>query len=71
MERVDKILDLGCEDKPYFLFFKEKCNKYVGVDIYPGENVDIVISDRINSLPFDDCEVDLIIGNYSIYSTML
>jgi SAM-dependent methyltransferase len=61
MERVDKILDFGCGDKPYSLFFKEKCNKYVGVDIYPGENVDTVISDRINSLPFDDCESDLIV----------
>lgn len=53
-----KLLDVGCGDKPYQKWF---CNvdEYVGVDIYPGPKVDIVI-DETSQWPFDDSTFDAV-----------
>jgi len=51
-ERKATILDLGCGKKPYQPFFLGKSRLYVGVDVGPGEFVDIIC--RGEKLPFKD-----------------
>lgn len=40
------IIDVGCGEKPYINFLsRDKVNKYIGIDVYDGSNVDIVVQD--------------------------
>jgi len=36
------VVDVGCGNKPYFPWFRPYASRYVGVDAYPGPNVDEV-----------------------------
>jgi len=51
-ERKATVLDLGCGKKPYQPFFLGKSTRYVGVDVAPGEFVDILCKGE--NLPFKD-----------------
>lgn len=55
-----KVLDLGCGVKPYFPFFKEKAEMYIGVDINSMLNADIVCV--AENLPFANESFDVIIS---------
>src|SRR4030042_4605339 len=56
-----KILDIGCGNKPYKKFFK--C-KYIGLDPYPGTKADSVANAW--EIPCQDNEFDGIIANQSL-----
>lgn len=55
-----KVLDVGCGAKPYFPFFKEKAEMYIGVDMDSTLNADIVCV--AENLPFKDENFDAIIS---------
>lgn len=55
------VVDFGCSSKPYSFIFKEFKGKYVGIDVYPGPEVDIVY-DGLN-LPFENASIDLIFSS--------
>ena len=57
---ADNVLDLGCGNKPYKKFFSSY-KKYIGVDIYSGKYVDVVLTDS-NKLPFKDNMFDFILS---------
>lgn len=53
------ILDVGCGDKPYREWFGP-VKRYVGIDVYPGPEVDVVISPE-RPWPFADAEFDVVL----------
>lgn len=54
-----KILDVGCGTKPYFPFFKEKAEMYIGVDVDSALNADVVCVSE--NLPFANETFDVIV----------
>jgi len=54
-----KILDVGCADKPYEKWLKDK-KEYIGIDITAGPKVDFVIS-HLKPWPFQDDYFDSVI----------
>lgn len=56
-ERV--VLDAGCGDKPYRAWFGE-VRRYIGIDVYPGPEVDLVVAPDAR-WPFSDDEFDVIL----------
>jgi SAM-dependent methyltransferase len=57
----DKVIDIGCGDKPYAQYFK---SKYIGVDPFPTAQADIV-ADAWN-IPLPDASADGIILTQSL-----
>jgi SAM-dependent methyltransferase len=59
------ILDFGCGEKPYYLFFKDLAKEYIGLDIEnspeKNKNINIIIKQG-NKLPFPDEYFDAIIS---------
>jgi len=53
-----RVLDVGCGVKPYLPFFAT-AREYVGVDVVPGEQVDVVAS--VEHLPLEDASFDVVI----------
>lgn len=53
------ILDAGCGVKPYLPFFKEKADSYIGVDISPAPEVDLVCV--AEQLPFNTESFDAVV----------
>lgn len=53
------ILDFGCGNKPYKDNFK-RYEKYVGVDVYDSEGVDIVIDNK--KIPLEDNSFDVVLA---------
>jgi SAM-dependent methyltransferase len=54
-----RLLDVGCGDKPYRAFFAPYCDLHVGVDGYPGAQVDHVAP--AERLPFDRESFDVVL----------
>lgn len=54
-------VDLGCGHKPFADVFRAFAGSYVGVDVYPGEHVDVVYDGT--RLPFDDASVDVVFAS--------
>ncbi len=59
-----KILDLGSMaiGGCYRPIFEEIQWDYIGVDLSPGENVDMVLSDPYNWLEIESCSIDVVIS---------
>jgi SAM-dependent methyltransferase len=53
-----KVLDVGCDAKPYSPFFKEKAEIYIGVDVDSVLNADVVCI--AENLPFANESFDVI-----------
>lgn len=53
------ILDVGCGSKPYRSLFG-KVARYIGLDIFPGEQVDVVVEPN-QKWPFEDNTFDLVL----------
>ncbi len=60
------IIDLGSQAvagmPTYKPFFNKLSWKYIGVDITPGENVDLVVKDPYNWVEIEDASVDVVIS---------
>lgn len=54
-----KILDVGCNYKPYFPFFEGLFESYIGLDIHEGEHIDVVA--KAEKIPFPDNSFDVIL----------
>ena len=54
-----RILDVGCGDKPYYPFFADAAAEYVGVDVVPGPQVDLI--GGIEAIPVPDASFDLVL----------
>lgn len=54
-----RVLDVGCGDKPYFPYFAGCAASYVGVDVVPGPEVDLV--GGAEHLPVADGGFDLVL----------
>ena len=63
-----KIYDLGSMDIGgcYRSLFGEEPWKYIGLDLTPGENVDIVLSDPYNWLEIESCSADVVISGQAL-----
>lgn len=57
--RTLRVLDVGCSNKPYYPFFAACAAEYVGVDVVPGPQVDLV--GGVEALPVPDASYDLVI----------
>ena len=57
--RTLRILDVGCSNKPYYPYFAGCAAQYVGVDVVPGPEVDLV--GGVEALPVPDASFDLVI----------
>ncbi len=55
-----RVLDVGSGIKPYYPFFIDKVDEYIGVDLFPGDVVDVVASS--DKLPFEDESFDVVIS---------
>jgi SAM-dependent methyltransferase len=53
------ILDVGCEDKPYYPLFAARARTYLGTDVVPGPLVDRVCP--VESLDVDSSSIDLVL----------
>lgn len=56
-----KVLDAGCGDKPYRGWFGS-ASEYVGLDLYPGPSVDVVVS-ADKKWPFEDGYFDALLSS--------
>ena len=54
-----RVLDVGCGPKPYYPFFAERAESYVGVDVDTSEGAELV--GRVENLPVGDGEFDLVL----------
>ena len=54
-----RVLDVGCGSKPYYPFFAQHATEYVGVDVVPGPQVDLI--GGVEALPVADASFDLVI----------
>lgn len=53
------VLDVGCGDQPYRSWFG-KVQRYIGIDVSPGERVDIVIEPG-SAWPLPDASIDVVL----------
>lgn len=60
-----KILDVGCGDKPYRSWFGPNVTQYIGIDIFQGKVVDVVVSETM-CFPFQDQSFDVVFSTQSI-----
>lgn len=69
VERIEKsdlkVLDIGCGNKPYYLFFKGKTDEYIGMDIFKSDPVDCIAVGEY--LPFKSNCFDTIISTQVLY----
>lgn len=69
VERIEKydlkVLDIGCGSKPYYPFFKEKTDEYIGIDIFGNDYVDCIAVGEY--LPFKSNYFDIIISTQVLY----
>ena len=56
--RVD-VVDVGCGNRPYEPLFERVARSYVGIDLYPGEGIDLIGS--AEALPVDAASFDVAI----------
>ena len=54
-----RVLDVGCGPKPYYPFFREWADPYVGVDVVAHPAADLV--GAVESLPVEDGSFDLVL----------
>jgi SAM-dependent methyltransferase len=54
------VLDLGCGQKPYLPFFAGVAGSYVGLDVFAGDQVDVV--GEAASPPFADASFDVVVA---------
>jgi SAM-dependent methyltransferase len=54
-----RILDVGCHNKPYYPFFEGVAKSYIGLDVYPGEKVDII--SKAEKIPFKENTFDVVV----------
>ena len=52
------VLDFGCGTRPFEKYFKDMPHRYIGLDVYPGDQVDIVYDGR--DVPLADASVDIV-----------
>lgn len=66
-----KILDLGSMaiGGSYRSIFEADQWEYIGVDLVPGENVDIVLSDPYNWLEIVSCSIDVVVSGQTFEHT--
>ena len=55
-----RLLDIGCGNKPYFQFFKNKVSEYIGCDIVQSSENLVDYICPANKLPFEDNSFDTI-----------
>jgi len=55
------VVDFGCGQKPFSHFFKDFKGKYIGLDVYPGDKVDIVYDGL--EIPLDKSSVDFVFSS--------
>jgi SAM-dependent methyltransferase len=53
------VLDVGCEDKPYYPLFAARAKTYLGTDVVPGPLVDRVCP--VEKLDVDSSSIDLVL----------
>ena len=53
-----RILDFGCGSKPFRKYFQDIDCNYIGLDVYPGEQVDVVYDGA--HIPLEDGSIDLV-----------
>ena len=56
-----RVLDVGCGEKPYFPFFAERADEYIGVDL--AENPHAELHGAIENLPVEDGSFDVVLCN--------
>jgi SAM-dependent methyltransferase len=54
-----RVLDVGCGDMPYYPFFAELADEYLGTDVEPGPNVHYVCP--LEALEIPDASFDLVL----------
>ena len=55
------VLDFGCGPKPFAYVFEKFDGSYKGIDVYPGQRVDIVYDGA--TIPLPDASVDLVFAS--------
>lgn len=62
------VLDIGCRDKPFYSIFKERVNRYIGIDIDFNtkwrDKIDCLADGR--NLPFRKNSLDNVISSYAL-----
>jgi len=61
-KKIQKVLDLGCGDKPFKNFFDKKV-EYIGIDISKESRADIILDLNTQKIPFTDEFFDLVIAS--------
>jgi SAM-dependent methyltransferase len=61
-KKIQKVLDLGCGDKPFKNFFDKKV-EYIGIDISKESRADIILDLNTQKIPFPDEFFDLVIAS--------
>ena len=55
-----RVLDVGCGQKPYYPFFAPAAERYVGVDLDPGNAMADLVG-GIENLPVEDASFDVVL----------